>query len=199
MKLNWAERLMVNNPIQVFKQKQLVSWFVRARPMQKGVSVLEIGCGRGAGARMVLNCFEPGRVDALDLDWRMLRSAGRYLSEAARKQIALYAGDSVHLPFKSDTYDAVFGFGFLHHVPHWQAAVAEVVRVLKSGGAYYFEEYYPSAYQNRITRRILEHPAENRFAGPDLKAGFKASGLQIKQALECKWVGVVGVALKTGR
>ncbi len=198
MKLNWAERLMVNNPIQVFKQKRLVSWFSRARPVQKGASVLEIGCGRGAGARIVLNCFEPGRVDALDLDWRMLRIARRYLSETERERIALFTGDSIHLPFKSRAYDAVFGFGFLYLVSHWQAAVYQFVRVLKSGGAYYFEEYYPSAYQNWITRRVLEHPAENRFFGDGLKAGFRASGLQLGQIRERKWLGVAGVAFKTG-
>lgn len=199
MKLNWAERLMVNNPIQVFKQKQLVAWFTRTRPMKRGTFVLEIGCGRGAGARIVLNRFVPRRLDAFDLDWQMLQSAGRYLSEAERERITLCAGDTVALPFKSDAYDVIFGFGFLHHVPCWQVAVGEVARVLKPGGAYYFEEYYPGAYQNGITRQILKHPAENRFYSDDLRAGLKASGFQLEHALECKRLGVVGVALKPRR
>ncbi len=197
MKLNWAERLMVNNSIQAFKQKLEVSWLRQVKPIEKGASILEVGCGRGAGARIVLNRFEPHRVDALDLDRKMVKAAGRYLSDLNRRQITLYVGDAVWLPFKESVYDAVFGFGFLHHVLNWEAAIIEVVRVLKPGGAYYFEEYYPASYQNVITKKLLLHPSENRFVSDDLKAAFEKSGLQLKKTLECKWLGVLGVAVKT--
>jgi hypothetical protein len=50
MKLNWAERWAVNNPLRVFEQAIEVGILKRMQPLQPGVIALEIGCGRGAGA-----------------------------------------------------------------------------------------------------------------------------------------------------
>ena len=196
MKLNWAERLVVNNPLRMAMQKMEMLWFLNAaRPRPQQV-LLEIGCGRGAGARILLNKARPRRIDALDLDFSMVRMAKAFLTAGEQDRVCLCVGDSTRLPFESAAYDSIFGFGFLHHVPNWQAAVREAARVLKPGGRYYIEELYPPLYLNEITRRVLVHPTENRFHSDDLKRALADSGFFLEAALESRFLGILGVAFK---
>ena len=84
----------------------------------------------------------------------------------------------------------------LHHVLDWRAALAEIARVLKNDGLLFFEELYPSLYQNFITKRILPHPEHGRFLSDDLKATLKSLNLSIVDVLEVKKLGILGVSVK---
>ena len=96
------------------------------------------------------------------------------------------------------TRPSVFGFGVLHHVPDWRGAAAEIARVLKVGGTYFVEEFYPSAYQNFITRHLLVHPKEDRFFSQELRASLKEIDLLIRDAIDLKKIGIAAVAVKQG-
>lgn len=196
MKLNWAERWVVNNPVRICQQHFEIKWFQKSMPLAPGATVLELGCGRGAGAKLIHSKFKPAWLHILDLDIRMMFSAKNYLSSLWSNQISLYTGDAVHLPFRSDSMDAVFGFGFLHHVPNWRQALAEVARVLKSGGIYYYEELYPQLYQNFITKHILLHPEHNRFSSHDLRKALDQMHLATQKSFEIRSMGILGVATR---
>jgi len=196
MKLNWAERWVVNNPVRVGEQRILVRLLKSMLPLSPGRTVLEIGCGRGAGAAMILNEFQPAVLHAMDLDIVMIRKAGNYLSSAERRKISFFAGDALHLPYRDASLDAVFGFGVLHHIPDWRSTVVEISRVLKAGGVYYLEELYPSLYQNFITKHILLHPEKDRFFGHQLKEALHGAKLTIKDAMEIRKIGILGVFVK---
>jgi len=196
MKLNWAERWVVNNPSRVVQQKIELKWFQKMMPLKPGASILEFGCGRGAGAKLIQKNFKPALRLAQDLDLDMLRKATRYLTRNEREKISLSVANINEIPFKDESFDAVFGFGVLHHVPHWQKSLLEIARVLKPGGIYYIEELYPALYMNFITRHILLHPEENRFKSNDLKKTMQQAGLPIKKAIELKPIGILGVAVK---
>jgi len=196
MKLNWAERMVVNNPFRMAMQQMEMLWFMHTALPRPNLRFLEIGCGRGAGARILLKKMRPCRIDALDLDYSMVQKARRFLTPGERARVSLCVGDSTRLPFQSAVYDVIFGFGFLHHVPHWQSAVKEIARVLKPGGRYYIEEIYPPLYLNAITRRLLLHPIENRFESKDLKTALADAGLFLEFTLESRFLGILGVAVR---
>jgi ubiquinone/menaquinone biosynthesis C-methylase UbiE len=198
MKLNWAERLVVNNPGRVFEQQAEIRWLRRRMPLKPGARVLEVGCGRGAGAGLILKEFQPTTIYAMDLDFEMNKRAEKYLSAPQKERICLHTADVACLPYGNEVFDAIFGFGVLHHVPDWRRGLVELARVLKTGGSYCMEELYPTLYQNFITRHILLHPEENRFTSSDLKAALEAARLAIVEALECKLVGILAVLVKTG-
>lgn len=197
MKLNWAERLVVNNPGRVFEQRTEIRWLQKRRKLRPGALILEVGCGRGAGAGILLKEFQPSAIHAMDLDWEMIKRARKYLSSRQQERIFTHTSDVTHLPYRDETFDAVFGFGVLHHVPDWRQGLAELARVLKTGGSYYMEELYPALYQNFITRHILLHPTEDRFSGGDLKTALDAHHLLITDALEYNLVGILAVLVKT--
>ncbi len=98
MKLNWAERLVVNNPVRVWQQKLEIKWFQRAIAPAKETAFLEVGCGRGAGAKLILKNFHPSRLYALDLDLKMILKARGYLLPQTQNQTALFVGDAIALP-----------------------------------------------------------------------------------------------------
>jgi len=196
MKLNWAERLAVNNPIRPLQQHLEIRWLKKRVILKPGARILEVGCGRGAGSDLIKTEFRPGVLHAMDLDIRMIQKARKYLTPEVSAGISFFVGDAIHLPSRDDTMDAVFGFGVLHHIPDWQQALAEIVRVLKKGGMYFFEELYPSLYQNIITRYILLHPRENRFHSRDLKQAMDRAGLELGNCVEHEKLEIIGFAFK---
>ena len=196
MKLNWAERWAVNNPLRVIQQRLEMRWLRKNSHLKPGALVLEVGCGRGAGAGLILKEFQPAVLQAMDLDIEMIGRAKDYLSPEQVRRISFYVGDVLRLPYKDGALDAVFAFGVLHHVPDWKAALWEIARVLKTGGTYFLEEIYPTLYQNFITKHILLHPRENRFLSQDLKEAMKEAQLHLKSHLEIEKIGILGVLLK---
>jgi ubiquinone/menaquinone biosynthesis C-methylase UbiE len=198
VKLNWAERWVVNNPSRVLQQHLEILWFKKNAPRRSYRRILEFGCGRGAGARLVLQKFEPSLLCAQDLDVEMISKARRYLNGTEKKIVSLSVGDAYRFPFKDGAFDAVFGFGVLHHVPDWQTALLEAARILAPGGVYFMEELYPQLYQNALTKRILLHPTENRFKSGELKTALADFQFEITACLELKLAGLLAVLVKTG-
>lgn len=196
MKLNWIERLYVNSPLRLAAQYFEVRWFAKRRPVDAGGALLEIGCGRGAGARFIFEEFKPSALYLSDLDSEMVKKARTYLDHKQQLNTYFCQIDATDLPFDNQRFDAVFGFGFLHHVPQWRSSLAEVVRVLKSGGAYYLVEFYPELYQNFITKHILVHPEFDRFKSAELKDALGQLGLNLVHCLELKNMGIIGIGIK---
>lgn len=196
MKLNWAERWVVNNPLRVLEQRWQVRWMKQNFALPAGGAILEVGCGRGAGAHLIREHFRPAMLHAQDLDEAMIRKAKRYLSPEECAGMFLYVGDVIHLPYRDALMDAIFCFGVLHHVPDWQGSLREFARVLKPGGALYLEEIYPAVYQNQITRHLLLHPSENRFYSQDLHAVLRQCHFRLHAAKEYWALGILAVAVK---
>jgi ubiquinone/menaquinone biosynthesis C-methylase UbiE len=196
VKLNWAERLVVNNPVRVMIQRGMIRWIMSVTRIAPQARILEIGCGRGAGAGLLQEEFQPALLHAFDLDERMIRLADRYLKPEYKEKIALYVGDASTLPYRDGVLDAVFGFGVLHHVPDWREGVREIARVLKPGGIYFLEEFYPPFYQNFLARRLFLHPEHDRFFSHDLLGALAEAGFGLQGRLEQKMVGILAVAVK---
>jgi len=177
MLLNRIEYALMNNPIRAaiqhrFEAERLLEMGGR---MNDGVA-LEIGCGRGVGVELILDVFGARCVDAFDLDHRMVNHACKRLKRRGR-QTRLWVGDATGIPVADSTYDAVFDFGIIHHVPRWQSALAEVHRVLKPGGRFYAEEMLAGFIGHPVVRRFFKHPQDNRFGKDHFWAALVGVGL----------------------
>jgi SAM-dependent methyltransferase len=84
---------------------------------------------------------------------------------AARRGAAVAVGDAVRLPVATAAVDVVVDFGAVHLIPDWPAALAEIHRVLRPGGAYVFEHIVGASF-----RRLLPVSTAG-FANPN-RTGF---------------------------
>lgn len=95
------------------------------RPVAPGV-VLDVGGGTGNYARaLVEHGSDPTVVD----------HSAEMLAVAATKGLSVCRGDAAALPLPNASVDAVTLISMLHHVPDWEAALAEARRVVRPGGA----------------------------------------------------------------
>lgn len=95
------------------------------------MSVLELGSGGG------IDSAEFGRhgarIVSLDFTKRGTETTAALLREAEVIPRPVRA-DLLHIPFKDSSFDCVYSFGVIHHVPNATGAVEEIARVLADGG-----------------------------------------------------------------
>ena len=183
MKLNLAEKLLVNNPARALVQRHYEGpLLLKLGGRLDGARVLDVGCGQGVGVQILLEQFGASQVYGIDLDPQQIRRAQRRFAHNsdsnANARVVLAVASVDKLPFPDEYFDAVFDFGVLHHVVDWQAAVAEIQRVLKPSGLFFFEEVTRAALNRWLYRTFLDHPAENRFSEEEFLADLPAHGIK---------------------
>lgn len=98
--------------------------------------VLEVGCGTGIFLKRLQDM---GRtLHGLDYTNGMLKVAQHKLGDISTR---LVCGDAQTLPYASDSFDVVYSFKVLAHLPHIDWALAEVRRVLRPDGVAVLEFY----------------------------------------------------------
>jgi ubiquinone/menaquinone biosynthesis C-methylase UbiE len=173
MKLNLAERLLVNNPAGAFVQRFYEGPLLRKLGGRlDGARVLDVGCGRGVGIEILIEQFGAREVYGLDIDPLQVRRAQRRFADRSESSVVFTVGSVEKLPFANDWFDAVFDFGMLHHVVDWQVGIAEIGRVLKPFGLFFFEEVTSAALNRWSYRTFLDHPTENRFSEAEFMAAL---------------------------
>lgn len=179
MLLNRFETVLMNNPARAAIQRTYEAGkLLRLGGPAPGGRVLEVGCGRGVGTEILLRRFRAETVDAFDLDPAMVERARRRLSRYAGR-VHLFQGDVEAIPAQSGTYDAVFDFGIIHHVPAWRRALREIFRVLRPGGRFYAEEVLRGMLERSLVRRFLAHPATDRFDQVAFEGALGQAGFRL--------------------
>jgi ubiquinone/menaquinone biosynthesis C-methylase UbiE len=96
-----------------------------------GKRVLEIGSGVGTDARTIIN--SGGIYTGINVDAGSCEMTRRSL-EIFNLPGMVQQVSALNLPYPDDTFDIVYSFGVLHHIPDVDTAVGEIRRVLKPGG-----------------------------------------------------------------
>ena len=95
-----------------------------------GGRVLDVGTGTGVAAQAAAEALGPGGLAiGADVSLGMLTVARR-----VRPAIPLVAATAIDLPFRNGTFDAVTANFVLAHFTNFKTALADMIRVLRSGG-----------------------------------------------------------------
>jgi len=180
MKLNRFETVMMNNPVRLVTQRYLETPLLRAMTGRlEGMKVLEVGCGRGAGTRIILDSLGAARVDAFDLDPAQIERARRFILGRHGDRTRLYVGSADAIAAQDGSYDAVVDYGIIHLVPDWPRALGEIARVLRPGWLFLFEEVLDFFILNRFVRLFFDHPQHNRFTASAFLEALGEHGLEL--------------------
>jgi SAM-dependent methyltransferase len=104
-----------------------------------GTTVIDVGCGAGRhafeayrrGADVVAFDQDEAELGSVNAILRAMAETGEAPETASAKVIR---GDALNLPYADETFDCVIASEILEHIPADDAAIAELVRVLKAGG-----------------------------------------------------------------
>lgn len=180
MILNNTEFTIMNSPIRRIIQKEIE--FKRMLLLESGCkseNVLELGCGSGYGTQLINNHLKPKHLIAVDLDEKMIKIANK---NSHPSNITYKVADGIRLPFNNNSFDVIFEFGVIHHIPDWKICLDEAFRVLKPGGCVVAEELSIESFEGilgRLFKKTLDHPYDSMFNMSQFmeyltKAGFSS-------------------------
>lgn len=146
----------------------------------RGKVVIEIGCGNGAGAKVIKNYFALKKVVASDLDPRLVAVAKNRTQDSG---ISFEVADATKLPYKDNSFDAAFEYITIHHIsaPNWNRCIDELHRVLKTNGKLFVYDVAIESFDTfwgRLLKKITIHPYDGMFTRKQFedyitKVGFK--------------------------
>ena len=135
---NWAhgyDRSPLNGMLFLPAYRAMLAELVRWDRTKRPFDVLDVGCGTGTFSAMLVGSNLPARVVGLDYAPAMCEVAARKANQAqASSCMRFLTGDAEHLPFRSDSFDAVTCSNSFHHYPHQERAIGEMFRILRPGG-----------------------------------------------------------------
>jgi len=164
---------------------------LRALGLRPGSRVLDVGAGFGRhayelarqGMRVAALDFAAGEVQGTKDTFAAMVAAGEIPAE---RFVGVLRGDATRLPFADDSFDVVITSEVLEHIQNDVAAIAEMVRILRPGGA--FAATVPTWFPEKINWMLSDEyhaPAAvgghvRIYSATELKAKMRAAGLGLE-------------------
>lgn len=101
--------------------------------IEKGMKVLDVGCGTGFFSRFLLGNSSDLEVTGVDMDDTFIEFA-KEKSRRLNQNITFIKGDGLELPFQDNSFEVVVSHTFLTSIPDPKKALEEMQRVCKEGG-----------------------------------------------------------------
>ena len=147
-------------------------------PVESGDVLLDLGCGSGYAGRALRTTFDAAAVYGLDGSPKMARNAAGYTEDPA---IGYVVGDFGSLPFADDSIDHVWSMEAFYYATDPRETLAEVARVLRSGGTfycavnYYEENVHSRDWQDRMSVEMT------RWDRDRYREAFGEAGLHVAE------------------
>lgn len=125
-------------------QENLTDLLISQTPVGPGHKVLDVGCGFGRpGTRLSekTGCA----VTGITISQVQADEANRYAHDErglSADRISFHCMDAMSLPFEAASFDAVWAFECLFHMPDRAQVLSQIARVLRPGGVLVLTDSY---------------------------------------------------------
>jgi 2-polyprenyl-6-hydroxyphenyl methylase/3-demethylubiquinone-9 3-methyltransferase len=134
----WYDRN--DHPIGLLRQENLARnpWIKNQLSIyfkKENISVLDIGCGGGFLTNFLASSYQ---VTGIDLSKESLAIAKK---QDPTQSVQYLFADATDLPFKNESFEAVFAMDLLEHVEEPERVIQEASRVLKPKGLFFYHTF----------------------------------------------------------
>ena len=138
------------------------NWIVSNYKIDKGMKILELGCGTGDMWKnrdtLINSC---SKIVLSDFSEGMLLSTKNNIG--IYNNIEYKVIDIQEIPFDNDEFDIVIANMMLYHVPDIQKGLSEVRRVLKNDGVFYCATYGEHGIIEYLSKTLSSYGVENNI------------------------------------
>lgn len=100
-----------------------------------GCDVLDLGCGMGGAAQVLVNELAANHVTGVDVEEKQITTAKKLVENARlSSKITIKQVASSPLPFADETFHIILTKDVVSHIPDRLACFADMYRLLKPGG-----------------------------------------------------------------
>ena len=141
------------------------NWIVSNYRIDKGMKVLELGCGTGdmwKNRESLINLCS--QLTLSDLSEGMLVTTKSNIGEFDNVEYKVI--DIQEIPYEDETFDMVIANMMLYHVPDIDKGLAEVRRVLKEGGIFYCATYGEHGIIEYLSKILSAYGVEDKYIPP---------------------------------
>lgn len=155
--------------------------------LDRGLEVLDAGCGPGTITQGIAEHVLPGRVTGIDRNPEQIARASRLAEGRELTNVRFTTAEADDLPFADASFDLVFAHALFEHLPAPADALAEMRRVLRPGGVIALCSPDWDAFEMRgatheageaiaAYRALQEENGGNTRAGGQLARWLKSAG-----------------------
>ena len=138
MKMTKFEKFFVNSPRRSRRVAEYAERMLRLVGAAPGQSYLDFGCGNGAAAIHLASKLSL-KVTGIDVDPEQIEAARARSEETAK--VRFLTADGTELPFDDNEFDFVATHMVTHHIPDWQNALQQMLRVLKPNSYLIYRDF----------------------------------------------------------
>lgn len=121
--------------------------------LEKGISVLDVGCGRGKAMLALAERFPNSRFTGYDFLEEPIRAAEAEASKRGLTNVAFVARDSAAID-EIETYDLIFTFDSVHDQADPARMLKNIFSALKPDGTYFCQDIAGSSH----VENNIDHP-----------------------------------------
>ncbi len=169
--------------------------------LKEGANFLDIGCGTGWAVHLAAESVSNnGTFYGVDLSSKMVEKAKENFR--GRENFHFVQADSGSIPLDSDFFDVVICTNSFHHYLHPEKVMAEINRLLKSGGKVYILDPTADTWFGKIfdwMGRITEHAHVKMYSTEEFRNMFTDSGFKYIRTEVVRSLEKIHIAEKRAR